>query len=151
MFFGHERIPERVVLEAVTGNLVSLEHALLHDYQLSGQVQVVSLPYYEQAVVAFDQARNVGNGLPWRMTWYQFGMYEAYNAVGNYQETINLAQRTLNDGGGQYVEETFYYAGIAREGLGETSRAIENYRAVLSFNPNFASARARLNALTTGG
>jgi hypothetical protein len=107
---------------------------------------LVELEMYDRAEIAFDEARN--HGLPWRMLWYQFGPYEAYNAVGRYQDTIELATRTRNDGGGHYVEETFYYAGIAREGLGETQRAIENYRAVLNFNPNFTPARERLDALT---
>ena len=34
---------------------------------------------------------------------------------------IDLAQANLNDGGGQYVEETFYYGGLAREGWGRTT------------------------------
>jgi hypothetical protein len=109
---------------------------------------LVELEMYEDAATAYDQARNLG--LPWRMLWYQFGPYEAYNAVGRYDDTINLATRTRNDGGGHYVEETFYYAGVAREKMGETQRAIENYRAVLNFNPNFIPARERLDALTGG-
>jgi tetratricopeptide (TPR) repeat protein len=82
------------------------------------------------------------------MLWYQFGPFEAYNAVERYNDTIQLAQRNLNDGGGQFVEETFYYAGVAREGLGEAQRATDNYRAALAFNPNFVPARERLNALS---
>lgn len=104
---------------------------------------------WTQAVVAFDNARNLG--LPWRMLWYQFGMYEAYNATGDFQTTIDLAQSKLNDGGGQYVEETFYYAGIAREGLGETQRALNNYNEALNFNPNFAPAREARDALQNAG
>ena len=103
------------------------------------------LEMYEDAATAYDVARNLG--LPWRMLWYQFGPYEAYNAVGQYDVTISLATAILNDGGGQYVEETYYYAAIAREGLGQTQRAIDNYNAVLAFNPNFTQARERLNAL----
>jgi len=103
--------------------------------------------YYEQAATAFDQARNVGEGLPWRMLWYQFAMYEAYNAVGRYQDTITLAQSVLNDGGGEFVEETYYYAGVAREGLGETQRAITNYQAAVNFNRNFTPAVERLEVL----
>lgn len=104
---------------------------------------------WTQAVVAFDNARNLG--LPWRMLWYQFGMYEAYNATGAFQTTIDLAQAKLNDGGGQYVEETFYYAGIAREGLGETQRALNNYIETLNFNPNFTPAQEARDALQNAG
>ncbi len=106
---------------------------------------LVLLEEYERAAIAYDQAFNVG--LPWRMLWYQFGPFEAYNAMGRYNDTILYAQRNLNDGGGHYVEETFYFAGVAREGLGETQRAISNYQGALAFNPNFAPARERLDAL----
>jgi hypothetical protein len=107
--------------------------------------------YYGQAAIAFDQARNVGDGLPWRMPWYQFWMYEAYNAVGRYQDTIDIAGRVLNDGGGQFVEETYYYAGIAREGMGERQRAVTNYTEAIRFNPNFTPAQERLTTLQQGG
>ncbi len=106
---------------------------------------LVMLNEFERAAIAYDEAFKAG--LPWRMLWYQFGPFEAYNAVGRYNDTIQLAQRNLNDGGGQFVEETFYYAGIAREGLGEIQRAADNYRGALAFNPNFAPARERLSAL----
>jgi hypothetical protein len=105
----------------------------------------VGMEMYNEAAVAYDQARTLG--LPWRMLWYQFGPLEAYNAVGRYDDTIRLAQANLNDGGGHFVEETFYYAGVAREGLGERERAIDNYRGALNFNPNFTPAREALERL----
>ncbi len=105
----------------------------------------VALGDYASAAAAYDQART--HGLPWRMLWYQFGMFEAYNGVGRYNDVIALAQQNLNDGGGQYVEETFYYAGVAREGLGETQRALVNYNSALEFNPNFSPAREARDAL----
>lgn len=110
---------------------------------------LVMLDLHLNAAAAFDQARNLG--LPWRMLWYQFGPYEAYYAVGRYQDMLTLANAVLNDGGGQYVEESYYYAGMAREGLGETQRAINNYNEVLRFNPNFTPARERRDALLSGG
>lgn len=100
---------------------------------------------YPRAAAAFDQARNIG--LPWRMMWYQFGAFEAYYHVGRYDDMIALAQANLNDGGGQYVEETFYYGGLAREGLGENERALNNYNGALQFNPNFTPARVARDAL----
>jgi tetratricopeptide (TPR) repeat protein len=112
----------------------------------------IALERYTNAALAYDQARNIG--LPWRMSWYQFGMFEAYFHVGRYSDMIALAQNNLNDGGGQYVEETFYYGGLAREGLGETDRAISNYAAALAFNPNFTpalEAQARLQGQTSNG
>lgn len=98
----------------------------------------VGLGMYQEAATAYDQARNIG--LPWRMNWYQFGMFETYLNVGRFNDVITLAQANLNDGGGQYVEETFYYGGLAREAMGETARAIENLDQAVFFNPNFTPA-----------
>lgn len=108
------------------------------------------LGMYEEAATAYDQARNVGGGLPWRMSWYQFGWYEAYLEMGRYNDVIQLAQATLNDGGGQYVEETYYYAALAREAMGERDRAIDNLNFVISFNPNFTEARELRDQLQAG-
>ena len=93
---------------------------------------------YENAATAYDQARNLG--LPWRMMWYQFGPFDAYYHVGRYDDMLTLAQSNLNDGGGHFVEETFYYAGLAREGKGESLRALDNYNAAIAFNPNYTPA-----------
>jgi len=109
----------------------------------------VALGDYDRAATAYDQARNLG--LPWRIMWYQFGPFEAYYHVGRYDDMITLAQANLNDGGGQYVEETFYYGGLAREGMGERSRAIDNFNGALTFNPNFSPARVARDALLAQG
>jgi tetratricopeptide (TPR) repeat protein len=93
---------------------------------------------YEYAVAAYDQARSIG--LPWRMLWYQFGPFEAYLNMSRNGDVIQLAQANLNDGGGQYVEETFYYAALARENLGEIDRALQNLNTAIQFNPNFTPA-----------
>jgi tetratricopeptide (TPR) repeat protein len=94
---------------------------------------------YEYAATAFDEARK--HGLPWRMMWYQFGPLEAYNAIGRYEDTLALTAANLNDGGGQWVEETFYYAGVAREKMGEMQRALDNYQQAVFLNSNYTEAR----------
>ncbi len=107
---------------------------------------------YDYAAVAYDQARAVG--LPWRMMWYQFGPYEAYIAVGRYQDVLDLARVLLNEPGtSQYIEETYYYAGIAREKMGDRERALANYQAALENNKNFTPAREARDRLqgTAGG
>lgn len=113
----------------------------------------IALERYANAAVAYDTARNIG--LPWRMAWYQFGPFEAYYHVGRYNDMIALAQNNLNDGGGHFVEETFYYGGLAREGLGDFERALSNYEAAIAFNPNFTpaiEARTRMQEqLASGG
>ncbi len=96
------------------------------------------LEMYNEASISYDEARKYN--LPYRMLWYQFGIFEAYYNVGRYDDMITFAQANLNDGGGQYVEETYYYAGLARWGKGEKERAINNLDAALQFNPNFAPA-----------
>src|SRR5690606_15708377 len=101
---------------------------------------------YNEAATAFDQARNVGGGLPWRMMWYQFGPFEAYYHTGRYQDMLNLAIANLNDGGGQYVEETFYYMGLAKIEMGNTSDGVRNLRDALAMNPNFTPASQALAA-----
>lgn len=100
---------------------------------------------YEYAVSAFDEARK--HDLPWRMMWYQFGPFEAYNAVGRYDDTLTLAASNLNDGGGHFVEETYYYAGIAREAKGEVDKALENYKQAVFLNGNYEEARAARDRL----
>lgn len=103
---------------------------------------------YEYAATAYDEARK--HGLPWRMMWYQFGAFEAYNAVGRYDDMLTLAGSNLNDGGGKWVEETFYYGGIAREALGETERALQNYRQAVFLNGNFTAAQEAITRLEGG-
>lgn len=94
---------------------------------------------YEYAAAAYDEARKLL--LPYRITWYEFGMFEAYNAVGRYQEVIDLARTTLDQGGtAEQIEEIYYYAGIAREALGERDRALVNFNTAIEKNPNFTPA-----------
>ncbi|MBK8027739.1 MAG: hypothetical protein IPK19_41750 [Chloroflexi bacterium] len=109
------------------------------------------LGMYAEAASAFDFARNTPDGLPWRMLWYQFAPYEAYLAVGRTDDVIALARATLDDGGGQFVEETYYYGGLARQAKGETDRAIDNFNGAITFNPNFTPAREARDQLMSGG
>ncbi|MCA9974018.1 MAG: C39 family peptidase [Anaerolineales bacterium] len=102
-----------------------------------------ALGQYEDAALAFDQARAIG--LPWRMLWYQFGPYEAYYQVGRYEDILLLADRTLQDR--PYFEESYYYKGLALAALGRTPEARENLEKAAAFNPNFAAAAQALAGL----
>jgi tetratricopeptide (TPR) repeat protein len=113
------------------------------NYVLLGDYDVKA---YQYAATAFDQARKIG--LPWRMNWYQFGMYIAYDGVGRYQDVLDLAKVQLDEPGtSQYIEETYYYAGLAREGLGDNERALVNFNTALELNPNFSPAKDARDAL----
>jgi tetratricopeptide (TPR) repeat protein len=89
---------------------------------------------YERAAAAYDQARTIG--LPWRMLWYQFGPYEAYYQVGRYQDALFLAETTLKDR--PYLEESFYYQGLALAALGRDNEAERSFRQAAALNARFA-------------
>ena len=108
----------------------------------------VGLGMYDAAAQAYDKA--ISLGLPWRMFWYQFGAWEAYYHTERYDDMIRISRQNQNDGGGQYVEETYYYLGMAREGRGERDMALQNYDIALTFNPNFSPAREARDRLLAG-
>lgn len=92
------------------------------------------------AASAFDEARRLG--LPYRMLWYQFEIFEAYLAVGRYQEVVDLATATLQATGG--LEELYYYRGLAQQALNRSEAAADDFRAALDYNPNFTLAAEAL-------
>lgn len=95
---------------------------------------------FEMAAKAFDNARSLG--LPWRMLWYQFGPYEAYYQVGRYQDVIELADVTLHQR--PYFEESYYYRGLAYQGLGQEKNAELDFKRAAAFNPRYQPAQAAL-------
>jgi tetratricopeptide (TPR) repeat protein len=94
----------------------------------------------ELAAGAFDEARRLG--LPYRMLWYQFDIYDVYLAQGRYQELIELTTAVLDATGG--LEELYYYRGLAYQALGEADAARTDFEAALDYNPAFEPARAGL-------
>jgi tetratricopeptide (TPR) repeat protein len=105
----------------------------------------VLLGEYQKAATAFDQAQSVGNGLPFRILWYEFSPYEAYYNVGNYTNVIALTQTSS-----LYVEETYYWRGMAEAAQGRTAQAIEDFRRALRFNPNYTQAAERMAQVQNG-
>ncbi|MBZ0274575.1 MAG: tetratricopeptide repeat protein, partial [Anaerolineae bacterium] len=99
---------------------------------------------YEEAASAYDQARRVG--VPWRITLYEFGPFEAYFEVGRYDEVMALVNTNLNNGG-EYVEETFYWKGRVLAAQGEVQQAASAFRQALQHHPGYADAQAALDAL----
>ncbi len=95
------------------------------------------------AAGAFDEARRLG--LPYRMLWYQFDMFETYLIVGRYQELIDLATATLKATGG--LEELYYYRGLAYQALNQPQAAAQDFQAALAYNPSFEQAARALEDL----
>ena len=108
----------------------------------------VLLAQYKEAAAAFDQASSVGGGLPWRFLWYQFWPFEAYYDVGNYTNVMALVTTTLQTT--TYVEETFYWRAMVEAAQGKDSQAVNDFKRVLTFNPNFTPAIDRLNQVQNG-
>jgi len=107
---------------------------------------LTKLGRYEEAAVAYDQSRRVGV-LPWRVTWYQHGPFEAYFNAGRLDDVLALVNANLTNGA-QYVEETYYWQGKVMAAQGDTAGAINAFRRALSHNPRYAAAQQELNALT---
>lgn len=106
----------------------------------------LTLGQAEAAAASYDTARGIG--LPWRMLWYEFGPFEAYLATGRYQETLTLASANINEAGNEIsIEEWYYYAGRAYEGLGNIDRALLNYDVALYRNSRFRAPAERIAAL----
>jgi tetratricopeptide (TPR) repeat protein len=95
------------------------------------------------AASAFDEARRIG--LPYRMLWYQFDIFETYLATGRYQEVIELTTATLKATGG--LEELYYYRGLAQQAVNQPHAAAEDFQAALAYNPRFEPAADALRAL----
>lgn len=98
---------------------------------------------HTEAAIAYDHARQLG--LPWRMTWYQFGWFEAYLATGRYDDVVALADATLQPN--PYSEEMYYYKGRVHAARGELDAARAQYQLALQHNPNFTAARQALDML----
>lgn len=134
----------------------------LANYERDNRNEATAMTYFNNARTAFDRAREIG--IPFRMLWYQFGIYETYYEIaqasadsgianGLYAEIVRLSRQTIdncqNPDGICYVEETYYYAGLAREALGETENALLNYNTALQINANFQPAIDARDALLT--
>jgi tetratricopeptide (TPR) repeat protein len=92
---------------------------------------------YAEAAGAFDQARGIG--LPWRMLWYQFEIFDAYLAVGRAQDVVALADQV--NAVTASIEEIHYWRGRALAVLGDVAGAAAAIQQALVLNPMFAPAQ----------
>lgn len=113
---------------------------------------LVQLEDYPAAAAAFDTAFNLYAELPpeqrpWRLLWYVDAPYAAYYHTGRYQDVLNLAQATLPNIDKPVLEETYYWRGMAKAALGDTSGAIADLRRAYQLNPNSTPAGQALRDL----
>lgn len=92
---------------------------------------------YGEAAAAFDQARAIG--LPWRMLWYQFEIFEAYLAMGRAQDVVALADQV--NAVTTSIEEIHYWRGRALAMLGDEAGAAQAIQQSLALNPTFTPAQ----------
>jgi tetratricopeptide (TPR) repeat protein len=97
----------------------------------------------EEAAVAFDQART--SGLPWRMLWYQFGIFPTYIAVGRADDALALADATLASTSS--IEEIHFWRGEALQALGNPDGARAAYQRALALYPEYSAAQTALAQL----
>ena len=104
---------------------------------------LTALDRHEEAAKAYDKARQIG--LPWRMFWYQFGPFQAYYQAGRYEEVVALANATLRTA--KYVEELYYWRGLAQLAQAKTGEARVSFQRALEMNRYYAPAAEALAAL----
>lgn len=95
-----------------------------------------------EAVAAFDRA--IAIGLPYRAFWYQFGLYRSLFALGAYDRMIAHANATLETMGGENLEESRYWRGMALRALGREDEARAEFETALRYNPLYAPAAEAL-------
>ena len=107
--------------------------------------------YYEDAAIAFDQARDIG--LPPRTLYYEHRPLMAYLKAGRIGDVLDLTEAMLQTPGGRYVEEIYWYQGHALAAQGALLEARTAYQNALEVNPNFYPAQTSLdwvNSLING-
>lgn len=147
------------ILGSQADEVVNLQKALdqLTDtiYETSGQDQffawyskgtiLTEMGRYPEAAEAYDQAFIIYPTLdlkerPWRLTWYQEGPYLAYFEVGRYQDTLNLAIKTIDDTTEDSLPETWWWAGKAAAVLGLNEDAANYFKQALFWYPGWQPA-----------
>ncbi|MDD5466258.1 MAG: C39 family peptidase [Anaerolineales bacterium] len=110
---------------------------------------------YAGAAAAYDEAFSLYNSLPedksvrpYRILWYQTGPYFAYFYTGRYYDVLNLATTAINAALDEpAIEESFYWRAMAKNALGDTPGAIEDFRQSLKYHPDFEPTLYQLDLL----
>jgi tetratricopeptide (TPR) repeat protein len=103
---------------------------------------------YDQAFLIFPTIPLDKEKLPYRMMWYQTGPYWAYFYSGRYQDVINLANVSLGTvKDGPTLEESLYWRGMARQAIGETANAVDDFKMANHLNPKMPAIIQALQSL----
>jgi tetratricopeptide (TPR) repeat protein len=94
---------------------------------------------YEEAALAYDQARKIG--LPLRMFRYQFGPFLAYFHSGRNEDLLALTDyaRSVTD----MSEETWLWYGFGLYRKGDNEGALKAWQKASAVNPNFYEDQAQ--------
>ena len=117
---------------------------------------LVQLQDYAGGATSYDEAFAVYPSIPeaerpWRMLWYQTGPYFAYFYSGRYWDVLSLAETTLSAmQSDKNLEESYYWRGMAKAALGDTTGAVADYQASVKYHEGFAPALFQLNQLGAG-
>jgi len=138
--------------EKAVGEIPSLQYRDLFFGWFNLGSSLVGMEDFAGAAKAYDQAFALYPGLdekdrPYRLMWYQIGPYQAYYHTQRFQDVLNLANTTLAWVGQPVLEESYYWRGMAYEALGETNRAISDFKKSATINPNYAAPREELRRL----
>ena len=109
---------------------------------------------YLSAAATFDKAFELYAELPeaqrpHRVMWYNSAPYFAYYYTARYQDVINLATTTLDSTDKPYLEESWYWRGMALLALGDKYGAISDFNTALQYHPGFAPAKEALDQLSS--
>jgi hypothetical protein len=108
----------------------------------------VALGDYQAAAEAFDAALDIG--IPFRLFWYHFGIFEAYYNVGRYNEVVDMARRSLDSMSGNGAEELYYWLGMGYAGRGQLNLAKEQLERAIAFKPDYQPAITALEQIISG-
>jgi hypothetical protein len=95
---------------------------------------------YAEAIEAYERAASIG--LPPKMLWYVYWPVEAYNEIGRHDRALQVAEQQLTTA--PVFGDMRYERARALEAMGETNRAIAEYRQTLIDDPRLTRAEEAL-------
>ncbi|MFP4324337.1 MAG: tetratricopeptide repeat protein, partial [Anaerolineales bacterium] len=103
---------------------------------------------YDQALEYYEAALELSE--PFRIFWYQFGIFEAYYNTGQYGQVRWFANNALQGMGGNAAEELYYWRGMSYAAQGNFDNARDDLERALEFNPRYDAASEALQQIESG-